>query len=59
MTHLASEALQFIGIGLAIGACIVNTMTINKQLEAIKNLQQQITDIRYPAEQAPAARYQQ
>jgi hypothetical protein len=53
------EALQFIGIGLAIGACIVNTMTINKQLEAIKNLQMQITDIRHPTEHAPAARYQQ
>jgi len=59
MIEIVIPALQFIGIGLAIGACVVNTMTLNKQLESIKNLQQQITDIRYPTEQVPAARYRQ
>lgn len=59
MIEVLIESLQLVGIGLAIGACVVNTMTINKQLESIKNLQQQITDIRYPAEQAPAGGYRQ
>lgn len=59
MIEIVVPALQFIGIGLAIGACVVNTMTLNKQLESIKNLQMQITAIRFPTEQAPAARYRQ